>query len=313
MSVCNLYKKLWENETNTFYCFTEYSDSLAGVITNDGGVSVDPKRFLLLNIKGLDTEAKQTELGKLLQNYYDNSTCVMRDDNSTWRKGYLGGLLNKLKTDGFIDLDTDTRFAIDDIDIISTRSVDGCTYTEWMCYVKPDKKRTYKIELRNLSKTITDSKTNIRGYEGSSIDTPYGLTSESNGATFYMTTITETTAPSETTFDFNAVLVLMDITIGNVKYENVPMGICLLKNTVTKTISDNTIYGQGTSWGLKVAMRFANTKDGTNSIVVEDSDSVNFLACIDRLNTAIDTMNAMTTKFAEFYDDIRTLAWSHTA
>ncbi len=317
MSVCNLYKKLWDNETNTFYCFTEYSDALAGVITNDGGVKVDPSRFLLLNIKGLDDEAKQTELGKLLQNYYDNATCVLRDDSSAnYRYMYLGGLMKKLETSGFIDTISGSKYAGGDIDIVSTRTVDGCAYTEWMCYVTPTTKRQFTVTIYSTTKkTITDTKTNIRGYENSSIDTPYGLTSDANGAEFYQTSVTDTGSgvSGETAFDFNAVLVLMDITIGSVKRTNVPMGICLLKNPVTKTISDSTVYGQGTSWGLKVAMRFANTKDGTNSITVEDNGSASFLACIDRLNTAIDTMNAMTAKFAEFYDDVRNLAWSHTA
>lgn len=318
MSVCNLYKKLWENETNTFYCFTEYSDSLAGVITDDGGVKVSPSQFLLLNLKGLDTEAKQTELGKLLQNYYDNATCVLRDDTSVSRPAdlHLGGLMKKLEASGFIDTVSGAKYAGGKIDIVSTQTFDGCAYTEWMCYVTPTATRQFTVDIDTTTKkTITDTNTNIRGYKNSSIDTPYGLTSDTNGAEFYKATVTNTESgvTGETSFDFNAVLVLMDITIGSVTYTNVPMGICLLKNTVTKTISDSTVYGQGTTWGLKVAMRFANTKDGTNSIIVEDSKESNFLACIDRLNTAIDTMNAMTAKFAEFYNDVRNLAWSHNA
>lgn len=310
MSVCNIYKKLFgeDGNNNTFYCFTEYSDSLVGVITDDGHVSVTPTKYVLLNLK------TTTGLPSMLQNYYDNMTCVVRDDydhGSDYVSGYLGSLINKLGTGGYIS--TSDNVCAGDIDIVSTTRIDGCNYTEWMVLVGPTDTRSYKFTLGTDSTLITDSETYIRGYKSdtsrASGVAEYGYTSQANNASLYDCSITQTAAPSETSFQFNCVLVLMDVTIGEVVYSNMPMGIYIAKDQITKKISDSTIYGQGTSWGLKVAMRFANTVDGGNEIVFEEDDQCHFLACIDRMNDTIDTMIAMTNKFNDFYNYVRSLVW----
>lgn len=311
MSVCNIYKKLFgdDGKQNTFYCFSEYSDALAGVITDDEHVKVTPSKYVLLNLDNTEV------LGNYLQNKYDNLTCVIRDDKKDNARSYLSTYLGTLiyimrDTDIWTD---DTTVCSGDIDIISTNTIDGCNYTEWMVSVGPTDKRNYELMYVTRKERLTDTETYIRGYASeasrASGIAEYGYESYVNSTDLYTYKMDQVTPPDETEFEFNCVLILMDMEIGGVTYPNIPMGIYVMPDTVTKKISDSTIYGQGTSWGLKVAMRFANTVDGNNSISIEEDDQCHFLACIDRLNDTIDTMNAMTKKFNDFYNYARSLVW----
>ncbi len=311
MSVCNIYKKLFgdDGKQNSFYCFTEYSDALAGVITDDDHVKVTPSKYILLNLEVTDA------LANFLQNKYDNITCILRDTKDKGYKDYyLGTLLNIMReydvwTEGTSE---SAPVCVGDIDIVSTNTIDGSNYTEWMVNVGPTDKKNYNISLNFSKESVVDKNQYIRGYESeasrASGVAEYGYISSANGEDLYTCTMTPTTT-DETEFQFDCVLILMDMEVGGVTYSNIPMGIYVMPDKITKKISDSTIYGQGTSWGLKVAMRFANTVDGSNAISIEEDDQCHFLACIDRLNDTIDMMNAMTKKFNDFYNYTRSLVW----
>lgn len=342
MSICNIYKSPGEFTKPVFYTFSEYMNDLVVNINNDGMSIARPSRFLCLKLKDIKNNIEN--INKFLQNYYEDACCTLRDgdDNVTdYRKYLLGGLIHGLK--GFIDTSVHdvhelvnneiieeidiNNIACEDIDLFGDGTIDGMKYDEIICYLNPStsNNRSFNLDMRD-TKTVNKSPTNgqyIAGYSRKAdrilgdeyYESQIKPDAEGKWPQFPLCTISDPNSNSanNTSFDFNAVIVLYDITLGkddNNPIKDIPLGIYINPNTITKYVNNNVIYNQGTSYALRIAMRFATTYDG--SIYVEDTNAydetrdISSLASVaDRLSKTIDQMFEMTRRFNKYEDEMR--------
>ena len=317
MSVCNIYKS--QGNKPVFYTFSEYMNDLVVNINNDGMSVAQPSRFLCLKLN----KDKIKDINVFLQNYYEDACCTLRDKNvADYRKYLLGGLIDGLIKKGFINESDINNIACEDIDLFGDGTIDGMKYDEIICYLNPSTSNNRSLILDeddtvNIGKIITIENPYIAGYsrpddriEG--IDYISQLTGSDK---FPLCTISDPNSNSanKPSFEFNAVIVLYDITLGkddNSPIKNIPLGIYINPNPITKYINDNNIYNQGTSYALRIAMRFATTYDG--NIYVEDTnaydetrDISSLVSVADRLSKTIDQMFEMTRKFNESTETTR--------
>ena len=315
MSVCNIYKS--QGNKPVFYTFSEYMNDLVVNINNDGMSIARPSRFLCLKLKSIEN------INKFLQNYYEDACCTLRDTNvENYRKYLLGGLIRGLKEKGFIDAAAINNIACEDIDLFGDGTIDGMQYDEILCYLNPSTSNNRSLNLdeadvRIINKSSTSGTPQyIAGY-GRPADRIEGIdyVSQLNNDKFPLCTIGNPNSNSANvaSFEFNAVIVLYDITLGkddNNPIENIPLGIYINPNTITKYVNNNDIYNQGTSYALRIAMRFATTYDG--SIYIEDTnaydetrDISSLVSVADRLSRTIDQMFEMTRKFNDYTNATR--------
>ena len=320
MSVCNIYKS--QGNKPVFYTFSEYMNDLVVNINNDGMSIARPSRFLCIKLKSIEN------INKFLQNYYEDACCTLRDTNvENYRKYLLGGLIRGLKEKGFIDAADINNVACEDIDLFGDGTIDGMKYDEILCYLNPSTSNNRSLNLdeadvRIINKSSTPGNPQyITGY-GRPADRIEGIdyVSQLNNDKFPLCTIGNPNSNSAnvTSFEFNAVIVLYDITLGkddNNPIENIPLGIYINPNTITKYVNNNDIYNQGTSYALRIAMRFATTYDG--SIYIEDTnaydetrDISSLVSVADRLSRTIDQMFEMTRKFNDYTNATRDMLTS---
>ena len=333
MSVCNIYKS--QGNKPVFYTFSEYMNDLVVNINNDGMSIARPSRFLCLKLD----EEKINDINVFLQNYYEDACCTLRDTSvdtnvDNYRKYLLGGLIHGLVNKGFIDKTvhgTDktaiNNIACEDIDLFGDGTIDGMKYDEILCYLNPSTSNNRSLNLdeadvRIINKSSTSGNPQyIAGY-GRPADRIEGIdyVSQLNNDKFPLCTIGNPNSNSAnvTSFEFNAVIVLYDITLGkddNDPIENIPLGIYINPNTITKYVNNNDIYNQGTSYALRIAMRFATTYDG--SIYIEDTnaydetrDISSLVSVADRLSRTIDQMFEMTRRFNDYTNATRDMLTS---
>ena len=317
MSVCNIYKS--QGNKPVFYTFSEYMNDLVVNINNDGMSIARPSRFLCIKLD----EEKISDINKFLQNYYEDACCTLRDKNVTdYRKYLLGGLIHGLVSKKFIAADDINKIACEDIDLFGDGTIDGMKYDEIICYLNPSTSNNRSLNLdtdnvRIIDKISTpDNPKYIAGYSREA-DRIEGIDYVSllNNDEFPLCTISDPNNGSAniTSFEFNAIIVLYDVTLGkedSSPIENIPLGIYINPNTITKYVNNNDIYNQGTSYALRIAMRFATTYDG--SIYIEDTntydetrDISSLVSVADRLSKTIDQMFEMTRKFNDYTNATR--------
>lgn len=329
MSVCNIYKS--QGNKPVFYTFSEYMNDLVVNINNDGMSIARPSRFLCIKLKSIEN------INKFLQNYYEDACCTLRDTNvENYRKYLLGGLIHGLKEKGFIDETAINNIACEDIDLFGDGTIDGMKYDEIICYLNPSISNNRSLNLDMDDVKIIDKISTpgnpqyIAGYDREA-DRIEGINYVSqlnelddegnfNSPRFPLCTISDPNSNSAniTSFEFNAIIVLYDITLGkddNDPIENIPLGIYINPNTITKYVNNNDIYNQGTSYALRIAMRFATTYDG--SIYIEDTnaydetrDISSLVSIADRLSRTIDQMFEMTRKFNDYTNATRDMLTS---
>lgn len=113
----------------------------------------------------------------------------------------------------------------------------------------------------------------------------------------------------DSSFKVNAIVVMYDIVEktddirGVVKYKNIPLGIyftgCLedgsneMTNTITKYVTNDTIYGQGTSYGLRICTRFLADPNSTAIIETTTESSTNIAEMAPVLEQMADTLTGI--------------------
>lgn len=336
MSVCNIYKSpvdaSGEFTKPVFYTFSEYMNDLVVNINNDGMSIARPSRFLCIKLKDIKNNIEN--INKFLQNYYEDACCTLRDTNvdtnaENYRKYLLGGLIHGLVNKGFIDADAINNIACEDIDLFGDGTIDGMKYDEIICYLNPSTSNNRSLILdmdrtRAIDKSsISANPKYIAGYSREA-DRVLGdeyyesqIKQDADGGwpQFPLCTISDPNSNSanESFFEFNAVIVLYDITLGkddNNPIKDIPLGIYINPNTITKYVNNNVIYNQGTSYALRIAMRFATTYDGR--MFIEDTnaydetrDISSLVSVADRLSKSIDQMFEMTRKFDKYIETTR--------
>ena len=308
MSVCNLFRAMESEEKSIFYTFSEYTNDLADAVNHESDIR--PSGFMCLR---LDTD-KLSGLNSVLQNYYENLQCCERTEslsdtngNIYSYKGYLlGGLLEMLKGD-----EKETYLASDNvyrgnIDIVGSDIKDGMKYHEIICYLDPTSKLNETIAFDNDNKiTVSNNDDYLQGYHGDD-----RRKTAWKGATSFKKYKPNPYVSSDN-FTFNAIIVLYSYN----GIDGIPLGIYLTKDPVTKVVSSSDIYDQGTSYALRICMRFASTTDSSaclpNNVTTSTEDYtaaiVRDIQLIDRMNLTIDRFNEMSVKFNDYFNSTQQL------
>jgi uncharacterized protein YjdB len=291
MAVCNLFESLNKN-TGTFLMFSQYTEDITKMSSQPGSYKVVPSKFIALDIsyEGYNNES----LVKNIQSQFENGCAYYREQKSSdwypwkssyifWRTLYNMGLINIQEyvedNNGertSHEIVSESRY-VGDINIQSYDEYSGMGYAETYCYIPSDGVKQYlKLSIPYSENDTLD----FNGYEliGTNIATNPMLYNYSSIDCEY-----KTVELSDKDFTFNTIVVLYDILYidgeGNVKniYSNIPMGIYftgliqmgVMQNNVIKYVSNNDIYGSGTSYGLRICSRFISAPN--NDIINVDT------------------------------------------
>lgn len=308
MSKCNLLKPLSNNNGN-FFMFSQYSDDLTKEYTQKDQYRVIPSKFIAMNIDARKFD--NNSIAKIFQNYYENACSFFRTQlGDEWNPKLAGSLLwQTMIREGLISTEDTTPIKyIGDINIYSTQEIDGTSYNEIYCYIGNDVvDKKYEITYENKEFYSYNSSC-ICGFENeydslgkdSNMEyingLPLGPVYDSNNGTsgyFLYDYVLDTEGKSlgdeynrlATSFDINTIVVLYDIE--NVEggkhdpplYSNIPMGVYFtgkieqgeIKNGIKKYIQNAEVYGQGTSYGLRICTRYLSYP---NAVVFQDTIAV---------------------------------------
>ena len=283
MAVCNTFKEL-TNNTGEFFTFSQYAEDLTEQLSKVG-YKVVPSKFLTLNVDY--SKYGNKSLPNFLQRYFENGCAYAKDILSSWNVGVYKTLFWNAFGDLCIDPSTGISSInyIGDINIQSFNQVDNMGYNEIYCYIPNDaKEQEVKFTINTpISAMPTYSEPFICGYDASDVSTP-GLIGIKvpTPIDYYLDDKYSFDSMSDTTntyFDFNTIVVLYDVldSAGNiivesgVKYNEIPLGIYFtgiiengaMTNSFRKFVSNNDIYGSGTSYGLRICSKFMVASNGT--------------------------------------------------
>ena len=180
-----------------------------------------------------------------------------------------------------------------DINIQSYSEKDNVGYNEIYCYVPNDaKKMIFDFELSNENQLLLEyGRDYICGYDSNDdgfnglLDIKQVYQNKNTNLesillkdykyqynSKYIIDLSESQNTGYTLFKFNTVIVFYDIIVGDKEeYTNIPLGMFVtglisdgkMDNEVTKYVSNEDIYGAGTSYGLRICNRFVVSPNGT--------------------------------------------------
>ena len=308
MSVCNLFRAMEETERSIFYTFSEYTSDLADAVNHESDIR--PSGFMCLNLDS----GKFNDLTNDLQNYYENLQCRERIESLSDTNGdiyrykdyLLGGLLEMLQEKEGKTYLASRNVYRGSIDIVGSDIKDGMKYHEIICYLEPTSKLNETIAFDDADKiTVSNDDVYLQGYHRD----------DSHKTAWIGTTGFKKYNPTPFTsydnFIFNAIIVLYSYN----GIDGIPLGIYLTKDPVTKVVSSSDIYDQGTSYALRICMRFASTTDSSaclpNNVTTSTEDYtaaiVRDIQLIDRMNLTIDRFNEMSVKFNDYFNSTQQL------
>ena len=212
-----------------------------------------------------------------------------------------------------------------DINIQTNNIYNGDGFNEIYCYIPNSNNCSYiGCEFREDSDTdakYTYDSEYVIGYEnneelGDIVKLEPPITYNANAvAQFSFDGNSLNTDPNPLTkYEFNTVILLYDIYVKNEEdtdwvpeYQNIPMGIHFcghisegkITNPITIFVSNADIYDQGTSYGLKVCMRYTATSDSNISHIdiTSENDSIfpGFCIVMSEMSKTLDKMNDVIT------------------
>lgn len=382
MGKCNLIAPP-VNPAGNFILFSQYADDLTKQNQSKDFYRVTPSRYVLMNIGATGFDNKK--FAEYMQNYYENSCSVARDKDSNFNPNYSRVLLWKalFNTEIVSEIVGDSgsqqllssptddpygegrpsdpgfKFSADvlycgDIDITSTRQIDGLNYNEIYISVPQGAQIDlcpftmygngsieYPYDSDRISGYPDDKYPSATGWPSNRIEFDYaepGYYADSKtGASQYTYSIfnsgdfdssigeshaSPTVVPDS--FSFNSVLVLYDVYKRNVSdskdvevYRDIPMGIYLtgdidtetgIKNPVTIWRSNADIYGQGTSYGLRICTRYLSTQNQLQIVDSTISDTQDmydqYAAVMGKIGDSQVMMDNAIAKMSEYQNNI---------
>ena len=295
MAICNVFKEL-SKSNGTFFTFSQYSEDLT-INQSNSSYKVIPSRVMCCDVDY--TNWNNTLLPELLQNNFENGCSFLRSKltEKWWTPEISKNLFwNEIGQ----KLIKDSIVYYGDINIQSYSEKDNVGYNEIYCYIPNDAKQSnIQVQQTNSeSKSMIYDKNYICGYSATDKDFNGLLDIEhvfSNNLEFinlkdynyvynerFKFKIHEQKPDVESNlFTFNTIIVFYDILEGDeLKYTNIPLGMYVtgiiengtMTNPVTKYVSNDDIYGAGTSYGLRICSRFTVTPNGV--FVKNDSDTL---------------------------------------
>lgn len=320
MAICNIFKEI-SKSTGTFLTFSQYAEDVTKQHSTGNNYRVVPSKFYTCNINysKLDNQTLPILLQNKFENGCAFLKDTMGDDwtpeyahNLFWNSIRDLIIGDELLEDGIpTGKFPSTINYIGDINIESYSSKDNIGYNEIYCYIPNDAKEcSVKFaKSANENEFVKCDHEYIMGYDkdDTSISGVIGLNlldyrglldkNEQNEIGYYKKlfyTEIEKTDIDSNLFQFNTIIVSYNVVDnnGNKLYGgiDIPLGIYftgtiddvgVMTNPVTKFVSNDDIYGAGTSYGLRICSRFTVTPNSTTI-----KSDVNLLEGTDAIYTA---------------------------
>lgn len=322
MSVCNLFKELTK-PTGTFITFSQYLDDLSQTVGSQPSINVTPSKFYALNV---DYSAfTNTTIMQKFQNEFENLIAVSKKEDN-WSDiistGYWSSkydyfkqvFWNLLYDMGWLDY----LIYENTIELTGSREHEktGTSFSEMFCYIpNAGKKMSFQVNVTSVSS----------GNEMAAGNYPEGWSSENWPSTAvsyvkpsggsYLTpgniiSIEEGQDQSDAFFNFNTVVVLYNVNtydpetgqFNNI-YTDIPLGIYFtgmiesgsMTNSVKKFVTDDSIFENGTSYGLRICSRFVSSlTDGdiiSSEIVVDANEYLDYSSVMSAMAKTIQKVN----------------------
>lgn len=287
MAVCNIFNT-FESDKNIgiFLTFSQYMEDLTSYVTKGNNYRVVPSKFVALDIKGSQDAGRDLSndiIPKILQNHFENGCALWRDED--WNPESSKYLFwNAMIDSELLSHDDNICSAIKfigDINISSYDEVDGMGYSEIYCHIPNESKEgLYRLDILNDGKSI-ESSDYILGYTEEELG-EHGKLDPHITYTIKECTIEKERDIESNYFNINSIVVLYDIYSGDNTqpiWKDIPMGIYFtgpvvdgnISNSITKYVTNESIYGAGTSYGLRICSRFSLNSNDIN-ISVDGSD-----------------------------------------
>lgn len=312
INVCNIFRPI-SNETGNFLLFSQYTNDLTQS-TTDSSRRVRPSRFVCLNLDPTKFGASnlKTEIPKYFQNVFENGISLLRNlddnnvvDDSVFSTSFWVSFISKIFTadvtsnivydgriglssykDGFADILLDIpsgskkkyyQFNEDEWDSQPTtvENFQG-PFVSQTCHQGNYISGWSASDNIPINGSLTAGNVDVwKGWEevkpeSSDFDSIFQEEIEVQGA--------------DNSFLFNTIVILYDIVDSNNQTiaSDIPMGVFFtgtvennsITNPVTIYESEQTAYGVGSGWSLRICTRFAPTPQGylkIEEVAVESS------------------------------------------
>lgn len=292
MAICNVFKELTKNN-GTFFTFSQYAEDLT-INQSNPSYKVIPSRFICWDVDY--TSFDNIKLPLLLQNNFENGCSFLRDKlDSNWNPNITKNLFWNEVGQKLFKVDDKNASNIvycGDINIQSYSEKDNIGYNEIYCYIPNEAKQmSFTTNTDDDALSYQYDKAYICGYSEAdkdfvgllSIDKVYSGEDLSNYQYYYSdvfnVNLNESEVVDSSSFKFNTIVVFYDIYEGEVKkYSDIPLGMFVtgvinegvMNNSITKYVSNDEIYGAGTSYGLRICNRFTVAPNGV--FIKEDAN-----------------------------------------
>jgi hypothetical protein len=292
MAICNVFKELTKSN-GTFFTFSQYAEDLTKHQSNNS-YKVIPSRFICCDVDySLFTNKT---LPNLLQNNFENGCSFLRDKLlENWTPEISKNLFwNEIGEKLLLSNGENSIVYCGDINIQSYSEQDNIGYNEIYCYIPNDaKKMEFNFESKStLNTSLEYDKDFICGYNSNDLgftglldiehvypfhdslglkDYKYRYDDKYNIDLNPDDNLNSGTNTNNDSFKFNTVVVFYDISNGDVKYENIPLGMFVtgtiyegkMGGEITKYVNNGDIYYSGTSYGLRICNRFVVSPNST--------------------------------------------------
>lgn len=321
MAICNIFKELTKSN-GTFFTFSQYAEDLTKHQSNNS-YKVIPSRFICCDVDYSSFDNKT--LPNLLQNNFENGCSFLRDNlPNDWTPEISKNLFwNEIGEKLLLSDNSNSIVYCGDINIQSYSEQDNIGYNEIYCYIPNDaKKMKFNFESKNtLNTSLKYDKDFICGYDGNDLGFtglldiehvyPFQDSSVLNGYNYqyndkYDIDLSSYTYTTDTSFKFNTVVVFYDISNGDVKFKNIPLGMFvtgtisekdqIMSGEITKYVSNGDIYDSGTSYGLRICNRFVVSPNSTelqNTTVINSEEDGDYPALAQVMSAMTDSQSKM--------------------
>lgn len=260
----------------------------------------------------------------IFTNFIENRCAWLKtnDVNGKWNPNHFKNVFWEALTtlqaniDSTLTIESEPIITKDDImyvgniDINSYDNINGQGYSEIYCYIPNDATNNlYEIQqsaslvtdLLNVSSKVINVNTKLVGYENIGSDSEYVTSYKMNYSEpeYDYNIISKDSVKDVDKFNINAIIVLYDIKNGDINYTDIPMGIYFtglidgngnIQNSITKYVSNNDIYGSGTSYGLRICNRYA-TNHQQGNITITDNNNSDISKLLSKISQTYDKMN----------------------
>lgn len=294
-------------------------------------IALNLKSFRRNIIKGfVQTHNYNSWIPSMFTNFIENRCAWLKtnDVNNKWNPNHFKNLFWEVLTTQQENVDStlttenepimteDDIMYVGNIDINSYDNINGQGYSEIYCYIPNEATNNLyeiqqstpsDIDLLKIPAGVINMNTKLVGYENIGGDGEYvtSYNMKYMEPVINYNIIIKDSVKDVDKFNINAIIVLYDIKNGDINYKDIPMGIYFtgliddngdIQNSITKYVSNNDIYGSGTSYGLRICNRYATNHQQSN-ITITDNNNSDISKLLSKISQTYDKMNEVLDKY----------------